>query len=51
MAFMTHLERVKVIFQNKKILPKNPPHKLLKILLLIGLNRQPKPQVPNVLNV
>jgi len=48
MAFITYLGRVKINFQNKIILPtplKNPPHKLLKILLLLGLNRQQKPQV------
>jgi len=42
-------------FQNKIILPitlKKPLHKLLKtILLLLGLNRQPKPQIKSVLNV
>jgi len=55
MAFTTHLGRIKINFQNKIILPlplKNPPHKLLKtILLLLGLNRQPKPKIKNVSNV
>jgi len=48
MTSITHIGRVKINFENKIILPtplKNPPHKLIKILLLLGLYRQSIPQV------
>ena len=49
MTFTTHLRRIKINFQNMIVLPitlKNATHKILKtIILLLGLNREPKPQI------